>query len=72
MTVLISVTFSCASYISYSTCSKGSTFAMRVTGVLLFYCEQCVMALAEFDFLKELSVSHESCNSDDYFGPCSV
>jgi hypothetical protein len=40
---------------------------MGVTGVLLFcYCEQCIMALAQFDFLKELSVSHESYNSDYY------
>jgi hypothetical protein len=30
------------------------------------------LALAEFDFVKELSVSHESYHSDDYFGTCSV
>ena len=34
--------------------------------VVIFYCEQCIMALAEFDFVKELSVSHESYRSDDY------
>lgn len=65
--VLISVTFSCASYVSYSTCSEGNSFVLHVTAVLLFcYCEQCIMALAEFDFVKELSVSHESYRSDDY------
>jgi len=33
---LISVTFSCASYISYSTWSKANTLVIRVTAVLLF------------------------------------
>ena len=65
--VLISVTFSCASYVSYSACSEGNSFVLQVTAVLLFcYCEQCIMALAKFDFVKELSVSHESYPSDDY------
>jgi len=45
--VFIPVTFSCASYISDSTCSKGNSFVMPVTVVLLFcYCQQCIMALA--------------------------
>jgi hypothetical protein len=48
-------------------------FVMGVTGVLLFcYCEQCIISLAEFHFFKELSVSHESYYSDDFFGTCSV
>ena len=64
--VLISVTFS-ASYISDITCSKGNSFVMCVTVVLLFcYCQQCIMALVQFDCLKELSVSPESYDSDDY------
>jgi hypothetical protein len=65
--VLISVTFSCASYISDNTCSKGNSFVMHVTAVLLFcYCQQCIMAHAQFDCLKQLSVSHDSYHSDDY------
>jgi hypothetical protein len=65
--VLISVIFSCASCIFDSTRSKGNSFVMHVTAVLLCcYCQYCIMALAQFDFLKQLSVSHEFCHSDDY------
>ena len=66
--VLISVTFSCASYISYSTLSKANRRVMHRTAVLLFcYCKLCVMALPKFDSFKQLSVVHECYHSDDYF-----
>ena len=66
--VLLSMTFSCASYICYSTWSKANTFVMHVTAVLLFcYCELCVMVLPQYDYLKQLIVWHESYHSDDYF-----
>jgi len=65
--LLISVTFNCASFLSDGTCSKGNSFVMHVTAVLLFcYCQWYIMALAQFDFLKQLNVSHESYHSDDY------
>ena len=36
--------------------------------VLLFcYCKQCIMALPQFDSLKQLSASHECYHSDGYF-----
>jgi len=40
---------------------------MHVTVVLLFcYCTYYDMAIPQYDFLKQLSVSHESYHSDDY------
>jgi hypothetical protein len=46
---------------------KGNSFVLHVTAVLLFYCcQQCIVALAEFDFLKELRVSHKCYHSDDF------
>jgi hypothetical protein len=67
-TVLISVTFSCASSM-YLTVHGGEkkSFVMYVTAVLVFcYCKQYVMSVPQYDFLKELSVSLESFDSNDY------
>jgi len=64
---LISLTFICASYISYSTWSKANSFVMHVTAVLLFcYCKLCIMALPQYDTLKQLCVLREYYHSDDY------
>jgi hypothetical protein len=61
------LTFSCASYISYSTWSKANTFVIQVTAMLLFcYCKLCVMVLPQCDYLKQLSVSRKSYHSNDY------
>ena len=66
--VLISVTFRCASYISYSTRSKAKSFVMYVNAVLLFcYRKLLVVALSQYGYLKQFSVSHEYNHSDDYF-----